>query len=380
MPTLPAALVAVPPLLGQAGGGTTTTTSPVQDLVDVANPSEGCGDDPSWLCEWVLDQTDNKTLAGWSDWFVTKPATILLVVAIAWVANRLLRWVVGRAVQRTMGGERRAGRWHRLRSRAPLVLQTGQDEDLRRDARAGTLVTVAQGLVTLTVAFVALIAILSVLGVNLAPLLAGAGILGVALGFGAQDMVKDFVSGTFIILEDQYGIGDVVDLGEATGTVEKVTLRVTRLRDVNGVVWHVPNGEIVRVANKSQDWARALLDVDVAYDTDLDRARDVIQRTAEAMAADDEWQPEILDAPEMWGVENFGADGITMRLVAKVRPASQWKVERELRRRLKAAFDAEGIEIPFPQRTLWVKREPDAPDPLAPEGVVDAEETDPRGT
>lgn len=372
MPNPLSVLAALPVVLGQAGDGTTTTTTPVEDLVDVTSPSEGCGENPSWLCEWVLDQTDSKTLAGWSDWLVTRPATIVLVIAVAWVANRLLRWLVGRFVHRTIGGERRRGRLRKLTERAPLVLRS-DDEDLRREARAGTLVTVAQGLVTLLVAFVALIVILQVLGVNLAPLLAGAGILGVALGFGAQDMIKDFTSGTFIILEDQYGVGDVVDLGDATGTVEKVTLRVTRLRDINGVVWHVPNGEIVRVANKSQDWARALLDVDVAYDTDLDRARDVIRSTAEAMAADDEWREEILDAPEMWGVENFGADGITMRLVAKVRPASQWKVERELRRRLKAAFDAEGIEIPFPQRTLWVKREEGAPDPFGGTGPAPEE-------
>jgi small conductance mechanosensitive channel len=141
--------------------------------------------------------------------------------------------------------------------------------------------------------------------------------------------------------------------------VESVSLRVTRLRDVQGTVWHVPNGEILRVGNMSQLWSRSLLDIGVSYDTDLDHAGRVIQEVADGMAKDPEWDSAILEPPELWGVEQFGPNEVVLRLVMKTRPASQWKVNREFRKRLKMAFDAEGIEIPFPQRTIWVRN--DAP-------------------
>ena len=158
-----------------------------------------------------------------------------------------------------------------------------------------------------------------------------------------------------MILEDQYGVGDVIDAGEASGTVESVGLRTTRLRDVEGVVWHVRNGEIMRVGNMSQGWSRSLLDIDVAYDSDLDLATTTITQTAESLRSDPAFTDAILEAPEVWGVQALGADGITLRLVVKTVPLEQWRVSRELRRRIKDALDAVGIEIPFPQRTLWVR-------------------------
>ena len=208
-----------------------------------------------------------------------------------------------------------------------------------------------------------IIAGLTVLGqfdISLAPLIAGAGIAGVAIGFGAQSLVRDFLSGVFILIEDQYGVGDYIDVGDVTGQVEKMTLRVTTLRDVQGTVWHVPNGEIHRVANKSQLWSRAVLDVDVAYMADLRLAEGVIQRVANDMWDDPQWGgDEIMDQPEVWGIQNLGADGVSIRLVVKTEPASQWAVERELRLRIKEALDDAGIEIPFPQRTVWVRNEGD---------------------
>ena len=344
------------------GPGSSFEGGSVADVVP--DLSEGCGDDPSWICERVTDWTNSDSWGSAADWFVAKPFAIVITVVVAWLVGRVLKAVVRRSIERSMTGE--AGhvrqRIQGLRSRAVEVLAETEDPKLRAEARAQTLITVSRGLISLFVWFVAFLVILGIIGIDLAPLLAGAGILGVALGFGAQDLVKDFIAGTFIIIEDQYGVGDVVDLGEATGTVENVTLRVTKLRDVDGNVWHVPNGEIARVGNKSQEWSRALLDLDVAYDTDLDRASEVIQRTAEAMAADPEWQQVILDTPELWGVEAFGADAVSIRLVTKTRPGEQWKVLREMRRRMKDAFDAEGIEIPFPQRvvTMPADRDDDA--------------------
>jgi small conductance mechanosensitive channel len=193
--------------------------------------------------------------------------------------------------------------------------------------------------------------------VNLGPLIAGAGIAGVAIGFGAQSLVKDFLSGIFMLVEDQYGVGDIVDVGEATGTVEAVTLRTTRIRSVDGTVWHVPNGTIDRVGNMSQQWARALLDVDVAYGTDIDDAQRVIKAVADAVAEDPEWRHRILEPPEVWGIESMGPDAISIRLVVKTRPGDQFPVMRELRRRLSDTFLSEGIEMPFPQRSVWVRRD-----------------------
>ncbi len=156
--------------------------------------------------------------------------------------------------------------------------------------------------------------------------------------------MRDLIAGAFIIAEDQIGVGDVVDVGVAGGTVERVSLRATRLRDVEGVVWHVPNGEIRRVGNKSQQWSRAVLDIPVAYDADIDEAQRVILRAALAMAAEDEWAARVLAPPEVWGVETFTLDTVSVRLVVKTAPAEQWRVARELRARVKLALDAVGIE------------------------------------
>jgi small conductance mechanosensitive channel len=231
-----------------------------------------------------------------------------------------------------------------------------------------------------TIWAIAAVTILGELGIDLGPLVASAGIAGLAIGFGAQSLVKDFLAGIFILVEDQYGVGDIVDVGElsgtpVSGTVEGVSLRTTRLRSVNGTVWHVPNGTILRVGNMSQQWARALLDVSVAYGADIDHAQQVIKDTADALWHEADWQHAVLEEPELWGVEALGADGVTIRLVVKTRPAQQFRVMRELRIRIKRALDEAGVEMPFPQRTVWVRHE-DGSEPAADEdaATVDADD------
>jgi len=337
----------------------TPTTVPddanlVPTLPDLQSACDG--ETGSWFCQRVYDWTGNESLAGAAEWFVAKPVTILLIVAVASLVNRLSRPLVKRFVSRAFTRPETGAR-ARLRRATPNVLLATAPVHLRGDARAAAITSVLRGIVSVLVWFVAFVAILEVLAINLGPLIAGAGIAGVALGFGAQNLVRDFLSGMFIIVEDQYGVGDVVDLGEAVGVVEKITLRVTRMRDVNGVVWHVPNGQILRVGNKSQDWARAVLDVDVAYDTDLEQARAVMLDAAVGLSADPAWQTRILETPEVWGVEAFGMFGVTMRAVVKTGGGHQADVLRELRRRIKAAFDEAGIEIPSP----YVAPPPDAP-------------------
>jgi small conductance mechanosensitive channel len=214
---------------------------------------------------------------------------------------------------------------------------------------------VLRSLVSFTILLFAGAMVLGELGIELGPLIAGAGIIGLALGFGSQSLVRDFLSGIFILVEDQFGIGDIIDLDRQTsGVVEAVSLRTTRLRSVDGTVWHVPNGDIRRVGNMSQHWSRALLDIEVAYATDLARAQEVIRDVAHELWTEDK---HILEEPDVWGVENLGPNGVVIRLVVKTTPSEQWRVSRALRERLKAAFDAEGIEIPFPQRTVWMRVE-----------------------
>jgi small conductance mechanosensitive channel len=227
--------------------------------------------------------------------------------------------------------------------KAVSFVDTGPMPQARRIQRAETVGAVVRSVVSITIWSIAVLTVLEILGISLGPLIAAAGIAGVALGFGAQSLVRDFLSGVFMLLEDQYGVGDVIDTGVATGTVEGVSLRTTRLRDAEGVVWHVPNGEIRRVGNKSQQWSRAVLDVAISYDADLVRATDVIKTAADGLWHDPAYRGVITAEPEVWGVEQVTADQVLVRLAVRTQPLEQWRVARELRARLKAALDAAGI-------------------------------------
>ncbi len=266
--------------------------------------------------------------------------TALLILLVAWVANRLVRRAIRRLVA-SMSDDRGLSAL-----RAPSALaRTGEIPSLRRVQRAETVGALLASVASFAIWGLAGLMALGTLGLDLGPLIAGAGIVGVAVGFGSQNLVRDFISGIFMLMEDQYGVGDVVDAGPATGTVEGVGLRTTRLRDVSGTLWHIPNGEIRRVGNRSQGWARALVDVEVAYSTDLDEATRTIERVAHELYTDEHWAAKILEQPEVWGVEELGPDGILLRVVAKTRPLEQWNVARELRARLKVAFDEAGIAV-----------------------------------
>jgi len=205
--------------------------------------------------------------------------------------------------------------------------------------------------------FLAALLVLGQLEIDLAPLIAGAGIAGIAIGFGAQSMVRDFLAGIFVIIEDQYGVGDVIDVGDATGTVEAVSLRTTQVRDIAGVLWTVPNGVIARVGNHSQLWSQSRLNIDVAYDTDIEHASAVIKGVLDEVWNEDVDHATVIEEPVVLGVDAFGPDAITIAASVKTEPAEQWAVARMIRARIKAAFDSEGITIPFPQRTVWIRNE-----------------------
>jgi small-conductance mechanosensitive channel len=289
----------------------------------------------SWLCETVFRISGSNGAADVAD-AVSRPVAIALVAVIAFVATRVSRRLVARLADRLKTGA-----------------DPGAATTLRRNQRADTTAAVLRSTVAVVIWTVAVITILGDLGVELAPLLAGAGVAGVALGFGAQTVVRDFLAGTFMLLEDQFGVGDVIEVGTTgtavSGAVESVTLRVTRIRDVEGTLWSVPNGEIRRVGNKAQRWARAVLDLALAPDTVVADATGVIARLASELRADPAWHARIPTEPEVWGVEHLEGDRVVIRLVVRTLPLAQWDVARELRARLKLAFEAAGIELAVAQ-------------------------------
>ncbi|HEY1622764.1 MAG TPA: mechanosensitive ion channel domain-containing protein [Streptosporangiaceae bacterium] len=215
--------------------------------------------------------------------------------------------------------------------------------DERRKQRVRALGAILRSAASVTIFSIAGFAVLGDLGINLAPLLASAGVVGVAVGFGAQNLVRDYLSGVFMLVEDQYGVGDVITVGDATGTVENVTLRITRVRDVNGIVWHIRNGAIETVGNESQGWARAVIDFPVPFEADLVTIRSVLEATGDAMWNEPTWRAVMLEAPEVWGAQEISSDEVVMRIVAKTAPLRQWEVEREMRARAKAALHQAGI-------------------------------------
>jgi small conductance mechanosensitive channel len=215
----------------------------------------------------------------------------------------------------------------------------------RRKQRADTIASVLRSAVSFLIFLTAFLLVLQVFEINLAPFVAGTSLVGVAVGFGAQNIVKDFLSGIFLMLEDQYGVGDVIDVKEATGTVEAVGLRTTRLRDVQGVAWYVRNGEITRVGNLSQQYAQVVLDVPVGIGQDVPAALAAMSRAASELYADERWLPSLLAEPEVLGIEQLGRDETVLRLVAKVRPLEQWRVARELRARIRAILDGAGHQL-----------------------------------
>ena len=294
--------------------------------------------------DWLLPAEWNLPGDKELPWYVTTPGAIVVIIIVGlvfrWLVNRAIDRVVRRASAGTVPGVI-AG----TKAGAVLAdLRPGAGE--RRQQRAQTMGSILKSIAGGLIIAIVLVMALDQVGVNIAPIIASAGIVGIALGFGAQNLVKDFLSGIFMILEDQYGVGDSVDLGEAVGTVEAVGLRVTRLRDVDGTVWYVRNGEILRVGNQSQNWARTVLDITVAYESDLDQVQQLMQEEATAMYEDEQYHDIIIEAPEMWGVERFDKDGAVVRVVLKTAPLQQWPVARALRQRIKSRFDAAGIRIP----------------------------------
>jgi small-conductance mechanosensitive channel len=290
---------------------------------------------PGIACRLAWDLTHSTKAADLTSVYLDGPLRLVIrigfVVLIALViraaAHRAIRKVTARATKDADNGS----------DRARLLFRE------RRLQRAAALGSILSNAASLTIFGIAAVIILGDMGLNLAPLLASTAVLGVALGFGAQNLVQDVLAGVFMLAEDQYGVGDVIEVGGTSGTVEAVSLRTTRLRDVSGVVWHVRNGTITKAGNKSQGWARAVIDFPVPYRHDIPQVRQVMAQTASAMWEEPAWHEIILEEPEVWGVQTLYTDAMLLRVVARTVPLRQWEVQRELTERLKTALDASGL-------------------------------------
>jgi small-conductance mechanosensitive channel len=303
--------------------------------------ASACLRQPGIACQLVWDVTHNQHLSQLTRIYLAGPLqqalrigfVIVLALLARAFAQRLIRQVTGRVTGRDSE-----------KSRSLVGGDRHQYE--RRQQRASALGSVLGNAASVTIFTIAGFIVLGDMGLNLAPVLASAGVLGIAIGFGAQNLVQDFLAGVFMLLEDQYGVGDVITVKSVSGTVEAVSLRITRLRDVNGVVWHVRNGTIGKSGNESHGWARAVVDFAVPYDLDIGEVRGLMERTTTAMWQDPEWQDVITERPEVWGVQEITGDQVVIRVIARTAPLRQWEVTRELRERLKTAVAILGGAAP----------------------------------
>jgi moderate conductance mechanosensitive channel len=296
---------------------------PPTDITDITeDPVEAATEAASWVAEYA------GRLIGPS-------IAIAIIVVMSLIALKLLRLMVNRAVQRIMDRHDQPARELKL--------------------KADTLSRVIESAGRMLIMLIATMMVLSNIGLDIGPLLASAGVAGLAIGFGAQSLIRDFISGFFILLEDQYGVGDVITVNDATGTVEHLSLRRTMLRGIDGTVITIPNGEILQVSNLTKDWARAVLDMDISYDDDIDRAIKVIQEELEGIETDEQIGDVIIAPAEVLGVVALGEYQVTIRAWVKTKPMEQWGVQRELFKRLKQALDRNEITIPFPHQVTLIR-------------------------
>lgn len=296
------------------------------------------------------------------DFWLGAPLRIIMIVLIGLILHAMVRLVIRKVTSSIARGtqsrvvaaspkKRQGNRW-----KTDTTLSSA-----RQSQRAKTVGSVLRSVASIVIWTVMIVMIIAELGFNIAPVIASAGVVGVALSFGAQSLVKDFLSGIFIVAEDQLGIGDWVDLGEASGEVEAVGLRTTQVRDLEGTLWHVRNGEILRVGNSSQGWARTVVDLPIPYDADIDEMADfLVEATSEALQKPG-IKGNVTGKPEYLGVQSITGESVTLRLLVKTAPAAQFSVGRKLREELKKAMDARGIRMPHTNQSVILTKEQSAP-------------------
>lgn len=266
-------------------------------------------------------------------WLLSTGIRIVIIAVVAYLLNKILIKIIKRAI-------------------IVSVKKYNNESETEGKKRENTLIRIFSGIISGTIIIIALLIILTELGIKIAPILAGAGIVGVAVGFGAQYLIKDLISGLFIIIENQYRVGDVVNFDGIGGLVEDITLRMTTLRDLDGTVHHVPHGNIKSVSNLSKDYARINLNIGISYSSNLEHVITVINKTGNELAEDPAWKDAIIKAPQFLRIDDFADSAIIIKILGETKPIQQWEVTGELRKRIKIAFDTEGIEIPFPQTVI----------------------------
>ena len=266
-------------------------------------------------------------------WLFSKGINILAILVVAVILRKFSGIFVEKLIRRVIVSD------HFL---------SKESEKKRED----TLIRIINSSISIVVWLIAVMMALQKLGVEIGPLLAAAGIAGLAFGFGGQYLIRDVIAGLFIILENQYRVGDVACFDGTCGLVEDISLRMTTLRDLDGTVHHVPHGEIKKVSNLSKSYARVNLNIGVAYDSDLEKVIKTVNRVGKELAEDAEWKDSVIKAPQFLRIDDFADSAIIIKILGETKPIKQWDVTGELRKRLKIAFDKEGIEIPFPQRVM----------------------------
>lgn len=289
-----------------------------------------------------------------TDWFTTNAGSfisglidIVVIVAVAFALRVITGKVITQVTKRMVSGGERLAKV--TTGAANRIVKSPRSTAQRRQAqRADTIASVLRSVASFVIFLVAFITVLGELGINIGPILASAGVIGLAIGFGAQSLVQDFLAGLFMMTEDQYGVGDVIDVGDAVGTVEAVTLRLTKVRDLNGGLWHVRNGEIRRVCNMNQDWANAVVEMPLHYSVDVEQATASIQRSIDEFTDNPANAQKMLDRPDISGVVGVDNGAVTIRVLVTTKPGEQWGLGRELRGQLKTGFDRDGITIAHP--------------------------------
>jgi small conductance mechanosensitive channel len=266
-------------------------------------------------------------------WLIDHGIKIAVIIVLAFILNRILQRIVVRTVRATVKSDE----------------NTSPEAEKKRE---DTLIRIFSGALNILILLIAIMMVLGEAGVEVGPLIAGAGIVGLAVGFGGQYLIRDIITGLFLMLENQYRIGDVVTIEGFSGAVQDISLRKTTLRDLNGTVHHIPHGSITKVSNQSKDFARVNMDIGVGYNTDIRHLEAVINKTGNDLAADPAYSEAIISPPKFIRINEFADSAIIVKILGDTKPLMQWEVAGELRRRLKEAFDREGIEIPFPQRVV----------------------------
>lgn len=279
-------------------------------------------------------------------WFFERGWKVFVIALVALILQRISLAIIDKIVRKAVPSR---------------GFSSKESEKKRED----TLIKVFSNAVDILIWTTASMMALTEIGVNVGPLLAAAGIAGIALGFGGQYLIRDIISGLFIIFENQYRIGDIACLDQTCGLVENITLRMTTLRDLDGRVHHVPNGEIKRASNLSKTYARVNLNIGVSYSANLDKVISVVNKTGEELAQDPVWKENIISAPKFLRVDDFAESSVVIKILGDTKPLKQWDVTGELRKRIKQAFDKEGIEIPFPQRVVHVEKTAQAIDKVS---------------